>query len=171
MRVSGQAQVRPLYARELRYPINKRVGGSYRESGHLPGIERRFLARLAHNLVTTPNGPFRLLWRHELALMCGWRALRTGKLQNVNFTETGGKWDPWDMHYTRVLTMWCVNTVLSVTNPKEKPHARPRHQWVNNIKTGLNEGRCERGGWIKVFYCRAVACLCGHVNESSIKGM
>jgi len=27
----------------------------------------------------------------------------------------------------------------SVTNPKEKPHARPRHKWVNNIKTGLSE--------------------------------
>lgn len=59
----------------------------------------------------------------------------------------------------------------SVTNPKERSHARPRHKWVNNIKTVLSERRCERAGWIKVFYYRTVACLCEHVNESSIKGM
>jgi hypothetical protein len=59
----------------------------------------------------------------------------------------------------------------SVTNPKERPHARPRHKWVNNSKTGLSERRCERDGWIKVVYFRTVLCLCEHVNESFIKGM
>ena len=34
----------------------------------------------------------------------------------------------------------------SVTNPKERPHARLRHKWVNNIKTGLSERRCEKAG-------------------------
>jgi hypothetical protein len=60
---------------------------------------------------------------------------------------------------------------ISVTNPKERPHARPRRKWGNNIKTGLSERRCEKAGWIKVFYYRTVACLCEHVNVSSIKGM
>jgi len=54
----------------------------------------------------------------------------------------------------------------SVTNPKERPYARPRHKRVNNIKTGLNEIRRERAGWIKVVYYRTVACLCERVNES-----
>jgi hypothetical protein len=87
----------------------------------------------------------------------------------------------------------------SVTNPKERSHARPKHKWVNNInplnaelnpichllallgaylilnvsrirvKTGLSERRCERTRWIKVAYYRTFACLCEHVNESSVK--
>jgi len=42
---------------------------------------------------------------------------------------------------------------------------------MNNNKTGLSERRCERAGWIKVFYYTTVACLCEHFNESSIKGV
>ena len=63
MGVSGQVQVRPLYAhlKSSVFELTRNVGGSYREYGRLPGIERRFLARLASNLVTTPNGPSKLL--------------------------------------------------------------------------------------------------------------
>ena len=52
-----------------------------------------------------------------------------------------------------------------------RPLGRPRHRWVDNIRTDLQEVGCGYMDWIELAQDRQVAdaCECGNEHSGSIK--